>query len=175
MPGSAIESDWQPIGSLIITSGKAAILDPATFDAIDFQLPRGEYAVQIKTMKYSEEKHFRVSRVRAISTNDNALGKRLGSVGTDVGTVAIVDANALHPDFSDEWESRSTDIENAWQSADLHAVARWGDTDDATILFTTTGFGDGSFAVHELVTASKRSGFEIEFIKPQAPYPFKPK
>ncbi|MGN6367337.1 MAG: hypothetical protein ACTHN5_03660 [Phycisphaerae bacterium] len=169
------ESDWQPIGTLVITSGKVALLDPGTFDATDFQLPRGEYAIQIKTVKYSEEQHLRVSRLRAAAAPETTPGKPLGTVGTDVATLAVVDANALHPDFSEEWKSHSADIENTWQSAELHAATQWGDTDDATVFFTTTGFGDGTFTIQELLSNDKRAGFEVEFIKPGTPYPFKKK
>jgi hypothetical protein len=42
----------------------------------------------------------------------------------------------------------------------------------AVMPFVSSGFGDATFPIHELLSDGFRVGFEVTFIKPGTAYPF---
>ncbi|HVX84856.1 MAG TPA: hypothetical protein VH253_08580 [Phycisphaerae bacterium] len=171
--GPAVESDWDVIASLEITSGEIAVLDPMSFDSITLKLPPGRYQVAIKRVQYLDEQYTRVSRVRVSNSKGAQLGPQIDRVGVDAATLGIVDASALSDDNTEEWERHTAEIESSWQSGEDCGYVQWGDADSAIMAHVSTGYGDGTFPVCELTLNQQRAGFEIEFIPTGTAYPFK--
>ncbi len=59
------------------------------------------------------------------------------------------------------------------RAARLRVARSEGELEAGTkVVYTPSGFGDGTFTVFELRAAGELVGLEVEFIAPETPYPF---
>jgi hypothetical protein len=163
------ESDWIEFASLPVISGKVRVSDPMFFRDLPpsptFDVERGTYRVMAKLMSYSNDK--RVSRLRAILKEPSIFGPRLDDVGVDFAQVGIFD-----PEILDEAGAKLGEFESEKMVADLDAIQTFGvvqlGSDERAIMpLAISGFGDGSYPIHELLHNERRVGLEVVFIGPE--------
>ena len=169
------ESQWLDFCQLTVREGKVHVVDASyAADPVEgcmIELAPGSYQAQAKIMAYGRDT--RISRLRVVRPGVAAtVASQVGDTGTDTGNIGIYDydlfARAWGSDNDASWEIISPAIE----SADTHGIAVLDESVGAVMPFVSSGFGDGSFPVHELQADDVRVGFEVIFIQPDERYPF---
>jgi len=169
------ETDWMNFTELDVNSGKLLFMDPIHVnkpeEGLLVELPKGVYSLLIKAMRYANQK--RISRLRVVlPVKHPVLGKLLGYTRTDVAMTGICDCEAFTK-LAD-----TVDIEELW---DIRQPVFDIDSCGTVILkkdlevrmpVVASGFGDGEYPVHELLSKSARIGTEVEYIKPETRYPY---
>lgn len=100
------------------------------------------------------------------------MGKRTGSVATDLGLVGLADQVS----YTAAWELNSEAFQHSLSAeipeAGCCKVAKSGAPPGVEIPFAESGFGDGCYSVYALEDQGKQVGAEVVFIKPDQVYPF---
>ena len=174
------ESPWLRVGDVDLSLEKIALGDSSSTArkkaGSSYKLQHGRYHVDIKVVAYASDR--RVSRFRICSEDlAPSLGRRLGNIGVDSACIVAWDA-PYAGDFRIRRDQWMKEVETAqrrlWPSPSqnkLCIVAKTGVARRKLIL-VQTGFGDGSFPIHELRRAGRRVGLELLFINPGTRYPF---
>ncbi|HXR03384.1 MAG TPA: hypothetical protein VN836_01600 [Verrucomicrobiae bacterium] len=169
------ESDWLEFCDLTVRGSKVQVVDasyvPDEREGCMVTLAPGSYHVEVKATAYGGD--VRISRLRLVRHGVSpSIGAVLGETGTDTANIGVCDhevfARAWGGDNDASWEIISPAIEEA----DTHGIAVLDETAGAVMPFVRSGFGDGTFPVHELVADGSRAGFEVVFIRGDEPYPF---
>lgn len=157
---------WQQLAELEIGGDGLWMGDPtfmpAANDGLVVLLGQGKYAIEYKSLvkdNYPLVVCMRCFRLGA----ETKRGEIIGNTWTDVACTGIVDFRRALEFF----DSPMTDDEACAfcevQSASLITLSRLGRSLDACIV--TSGGGDGSYPVYELVGAGQRSGLEVRFVE----------
>jgi hypothetical protein len=100
-------------------------------------------------------------------------GNCRGTFGVDVASAAICDGDVLDQfalNNSDEWEKWSESfIHRPFEEVGLLGTFAC-DPAATDIFYCSTGFGDGSYPVYELLEAGKVVGAEVVFLLPTQSY-----
>jgi len=122
-------------------------------------------------MRYGNDA--RISQLRAIPSGvTSSTGAQIGETGTDTAKIGVCDHDVFASAWGDDDEASWDIISPAIEDAETHGIAVLDDQVGAVMPFVSSGFGDGTFPIHELVSNGSRVGFEVTFIKPGTPYPF---
>jgi hypothetical protein len=163
------ETDWVFFAELLVHSGTLRVSDPIFFRDLPpspaFEVERGTYRALVKVMTYSDKR--RVSRLRVIRGDSCSLGAHLADVGVDFGQVGIFDPALLEAAAEKVDELGPTDMLPDLNSIEEYGVARIEGAEDAVMAVACSGFGDGGYPIHELVSAGRRVGLEVVFIGPE--------
>ena len=174
------ETDWLVVGHIDLLFGKVAVVDSsyAAGQCVGsmHRISSGRYQAKVKVMEYGRDRH--VSRFRLCSHEEGtALGRKVGEIGIDSARAVIWDAP-----FAGDYRSRKPSLLKDVQAAqerlwvppkrNLCSVGKIARTRGSKLIVVETGFGDGSFPIHEIRGGGKRVGLELVFIEPGQPYPF---
>lgn len=166
-----IESEWKPFHVFELRGDKIWVGDahfaPLKDDGEVVSLQPGSYQVSIKTMDFNGD--VRNSRLRFCQVGEvpDSLSK-IGETWADVATQGICDF-ALYGRVAEEHPEEASDPDPLFDVDDPGVYLLAG---QAELISVSSGFGDGTFDLYELLTAGVRSGVEVEMIKPGAEYPF---
>lgn len=174
------ETEWIPFDELKLESGKLFVADPMGGVGDQEQvveLPPGNYGLEAKVMDYRHDdcQDKRISRLRIVSPDKHVeVGAEIGSTWTDVGSIGVCDHEVLMKVVEDEADALFDRIdEEVWKDFGIgHGSVILDEKSGAAIHVVGSGFGDGEFPVHEILSASGRVGCETEFIRRGTPYPF---
>jgi hypothetical protein len=169
------ESDWLEFCHLTVRGSKVQVVDasyvPDESEGCMVTLTPGSYDVQVRAIAYGGD--VRISRLRVVRPSVSAsLAAELGETGTDTANIGVCDHESFLRAWGDDNEASWEIISPAIEEADTHGIAVLDEAAGAVMPFVSSGFGDGTFSVHELVADGSRAGFEVVFIRPDAPYPF---
>ena len=142
---------------------------PAEDAGVSAELPPGKYEIAVMGVAYGED--HRAARLR-VASSDGALGAELGTFGTDWGMAGVCDMDRM-----DGLVERDEEGYMEWLSEFMgQDFATPGvaacEPADTKVIYTPSGFGDGTFTVFELRAGDALVGLEVEFIASETPYPF---
>jgi hypothetical protein len=167
------ETDWMRCCGFELKGSRLWIGDlafvPAEDAGVSAELPTGKYEIAVMGVAYGEDR--RAARLR-VASSDGKLGAKLGSFGTDWGVAGVCDIdrmdNLVERDEEGylEWLGEFMGQDFATPGVALCEPA------DTKVVYSPSGFGDGTFTVFELRTDGQLVGLEVEFIEPETPYPF---
>jgi len=168
------ESDWLEFCDLTVRGSKVQVVDasyvPDEREGCMVTLNPGSYDVQVKATAYGGD--VRISRLRVVRHGVSpSLAAELGETGTDTANIGVCDHEIFARAWGDDNDASWEIISPAIDEADTHGIAVLDEDAGAVMPFVASGFGDGRFAVHELVADGSRAGFEVVFIRPDEPYP----
>jgi len=170
-----VASPWLDFYELKLSGAKVHIVDPG-YAPIDSEgclvkLKRGAYGIECKVMAFGAD--LRIAGLRMVlSGSKSARGKRIGETGTDTARIAVYDYAAVCKAWQDEGHASFNILKDAMQGGREHTIAVLDRTSRTEVCLVHSGFGDGTFEVHELKDGNVRAGFEVTFISPQTKYPF---
>jgi hypothetical protein len=177
------ETDWMVFGELPLLSGKLLVQDPSGPPEDDdlppewrpvstlVNLPPGDYVAAARCMQWGEDR--KVSRLRVfLKGSDVRLGEEIGGVNLETGVCGVFDIEVIGA----AWRANPVDVGNLVEyhvtGEETYGVFALDEQDRPVMAFARSGFGDGGFSVHELVSGSNRVGVEVVFIEENTPYPF---
>lgn len=166
-----VESEWLRLGDLVTNSGKLLVTDAqlAPEFGVTLDLPIGEYTVMTKVMDYGVDARF--SRLRVLSGDQVSSGKAIGEIFTDSAQAGVLDPNTYPAEVAGDFSLWLKVMEPQFTSGS-YGVAVLDVESGAKMPFVESGFGDGTFAVYELLSGDRRVGVEVQFIAPGDAYPF---
>jgi hypothetical protein len=161
------ETGWLEVGELEL-NGPLWIGDPYTVQrqlGFTVRLPRGSYRVEGRGL-VDDQGFPRVSRLRIVSDAARAfrVGDKLGDCGTDTAMLALCDIDEVER-VAEEVET--DDIrERVFDAADAGcgAIEIYPRGEMLRLIFSHTGYGDGTFPVLPLRDGAHTVGVELEFI-----------
>ncbi|MEQ1824197.1 MAG: hypothetical protein ABL949_16945 [Fimbriimonadaceae bacterium] len=172
--GPGVELPWVPFGSLTIHSGKLFIGDGQMAPlepGVIVDLEPGTYEVARQKMDFDGD--FRVATMRVVLPEVQfSRGPSLGESWADTATQAVCDHERYKAAYDELGEAAY------WEKFDDELCTDDGDIvnldpeNGAVLFITSSGWGDGSFPVFELLHEGKRVGVEIEMIRPGTSCPF---
>ena len=175
-PKDMSETEWLPVATLQVPSGKIVVCDvemagyPDMY-ALIIEVPVSDYLVEAKVADYGADA--RVSRLRAMmSEAEVRLGCIIGDTWTDTGKTGLGDYDACLALGSSLTSDEMNNFLKEQIAGQFRGIVFLEKARPSILPFVESGFGDGAFPVHELVTSDGRIGVEIEFIKPGDSYPF---
>ncbi len=168
------ETDWLYFCELNLRSGKLLVVDPSYGPKPDqgllVDLPTGKYVIQARVLNYGPVRY--VSRLRVlIQESTPTVGKSIGTVGNDTAQIGVCDHEVFSEAWGDDDDASLEKIQNTLWDAEEHGVAVLDEENGAVMPFVSSGFGDGEYHVHELLSDGKLAGVEVEFIKAETEYP----
>jgi hypothetical protein len=161
----------QSYGTFIISG------EPRTFyyrpDPV-VDLPPGQYGAAVRCMQWGEDR--RVSRLRVLLKGRRGQrGEEVGGVNIDTAKCGVCDPEV----FSAAWRAHpggevaaGNELEYQITGEAIYGAVALDEQHGAVMAFARSGFGDGGYPVHELVSRSSRVGIEVVFIEENASYPF---
>ena len=172
------ETDWMNLCELDLIGAQFLVVDanfvPSAKDGILISSKPGKYQVQIKGIDFSGDR--RVSRLKVFLQNESpTLGKQAGETWTDTAQTGIVDYESFSKAWGDDDDASYKKLQDKLESAENFGVVKFDKSANAVMPFVSSGFGDGSFPVLELVTNGQVVGVEVEFISAEMEYPFEPR
>lgn len=174
------ETDWINLCELDLTGTKFLVVDanfvPSAKDGIMISSTPGKYQVQIKGIDFSGDR--RVSRLKAFLKSESpTIGNQVGETWTDTALTGIVDFESFSKVWGDDDDASYDKLQDKLESAENFGVIKFDKAANVLMPFVSSGFGDGSFPVFELVSDGQVVGLEVEFISAETKYPFelKPK
>jgi hypothetical protein len=163
------ETDWLEVGELDL-GGQLWIGDPCTVSrsfGFVIRLPGGMYSVEGRGLFDDEDGFPRVSRLRIVNSDARAsrLGPKVGVCGTDTAMVALCDIEEVERVANEvgveELRQRAIDAgQDGCGALDVYARGEM-----LRLVFSSTGYGDGTFPVLALLDGPRTVGVEIEFIE----------
>lgn len=174
-PGSAPTNvAWTAVGELRVLGARIYAGDSWAIaaDGVSVPVPPGVYTLVAECYAYGQDA--RVARLRGLLPGRTHSSSVLaGRFGVDVASAGVIDADAL-----ERWATADPDGFDAWCDAfvdsriDDHGTAGFFDCPEAgvSMVHISTGFGDGYYAVHQLLDGAEVVGFELEFLKPGQGY-----
>lgn len=169
------ESDWLPFCTLELGGAEFLVVDasyaPDRDEGITIKAPPGSYELQVKVVHYGRDR--RVSRLRAaLRGSAPRPGRKLGEVRSDTGRTGVCDFRVFSRAWGQDDEASYQTLSAAFRGAPPFGIAALDKARGPFMPFVASGFGDGTFPVFALLEGKRRVGFEIEFIRPDATYPF---
>jgi hypothetical protein len=164
-----VEVVWKRVGDLQVTGTRLYIGDSWSIgaDSTDIPASPGTYEIDAKCFSYGTDGRVAVlrGRLRGSEPDDR---EDAGEFGVDVGSAGVMDADALdgwadsNEVAYEEWLQSFTDAQ-----CESHVIAGFFPCEPigSAMLFTSTGFGDGSYKAVCLMEHGKPVGFEAHFLK----------
>jgi len=161
---------WTVLGNLPVKSGRVWVGDaafaPNEADGEVVELAPGEYEGRVRWLRFGHDERA-ANLVLVPSGAAFTRGEQLGTTWADTATQGVCDFNLFQAAIVDEEEYREAyELQVEFKGSQRFAYG------DAVLLVTSSGFGDGSFKLFELVHEGRRVGIEVEMIGPDEPYPF---
>lgn len=157
---------WRRVGEWRLEGDRLYIGDSwAIFDGLQVPATPGVYDIEARIFFYGSDE--RVASLRGWLRESTPDGeKEAGEFGVDVASAGVIDATAL-----DRWRAADEAGYGAWQQG----FSESGQPDlvgfypceaiGSSMVFTSTGFGDGSYRVSLLTQGDKPVGFEAHFLE----------
>ncbi len=169
------ESDWLDLCEFALRSPSLHVVDPCYAsdprEGCLVALPPGIYRVQARAIAYGRD--VRISRLRATRSDAAAVtGPEIGYTGSDTANIGIYDFEVFSRAWGVKGKSSWETIRPTLEGADTHGVAVLDEAVGAVMPFVSSGFGDGTFPIHEFRVDGSRVGFEVTFVRADAGYPF---
>ncbi|HEY1174028.1 MAG TPA: tetratricopeptide repeat protein [Verrucomicrobiae bacterium] len=173
MPG--VFSEWLLLCDYELTGSQMLIVDsdfaPLASDGLLIDLPSGPYQFLVQGADYGGDK--RVSAVRVIRSGAaSVLGQQIGETWTDTGTTGFCECEKFIQAFGEDEDAVLEKIRAAVEKAKCCGVLAKGKTKTPIMPFASSGFGDGTHPVFELLAYGKRVGLEVRYIAETRKYPF---
>ena len=154
---------------LKLSGSKVHIVDPSyapiESEGCLVKLKRGTYAIQCQVMAFGAD--LRIAGLRMVLPGSKPeRGDLICQTGTDTGKIAVYDYDAVSQVWRDEDNASLNILKEAMQGGRKNGVAVLDDKSGAVACMVRSGFGDGTFDVHELKDGNVRAGFEVTFISP---------
>jgi hypothetical protein len=164
-----LEVAWKKIGTILIDGRRLYVGDSWCIgaDGVSVPVTPGTYEFSAECFSYGSDG--RVARLRGVRQNAAPdQRKSVGEFSVDVASAGVIDAEALdgwadeHPRDYESWLASFTN-----DQIDNHAVAGFFPCPeaDATMLYVSTGFGDGTYRVVSLLENNRPVGFEAIFLE----------
>ncbi|MDX2220711.1 MAG: hypothetical protein SF172_16955 [Burkholderiales bacterium] len=158
--------EWRPVGQFRIDGRRVYIGDSWMIGCGDVDAPvtPGVYDIDIKIHYYGSDDRVALLRGRLVGSKPD--GERLaGEFGVDVASAGVIDADAY-----DRWHASDEKATEVWQ--EKFSAGQTGDYADffpceqigSSMLYTSTGFGDGGYNAVTLVEGDRPVGFELRFL-----------
>lgn len=137
-------------------------------DAVTVPVPPGTYEVHVEAFSYGTDG--RIARLIVhLPGAAPVRGKAIGEFGVDVATAAVFDADVLEDYMDDDEESWEGWLDEYttrdFEELDMAGLHPCPDADTAMV-YCSTGFGDGSYEVFELLREGRVVGAEAVFLRP---------
>lgn len=94
----------------------------------------------------------------------------MGETWADTASQGVCDFE-IYSKFTADYEAYFEVAEGTFYEDEPHRYVHDAAA-EAVLLITSSGFGDGSFKLFELVEGGTRVGLEVEMIEPGAEHPF---
>jgi hypothetical protein len=171
------QSEWLDFCEIGLSGLRFLVVDasfvPSAEDGLLIEAPPGQYEVQAKCIDYGGD--VRVSRLRvSLKGKQYRLGPELGKTWTDTATTGLCDYEVFSRAWGDDDDASYEKISGTNEESGNCGIAVLDAGTGALMPFVSSGFGDGSYQVFELLDGPQRVGFEVEFIPEHSPYPFPP-
>jgi len=85
-------------------------------------------------------------------------------VGVDFAQVGVGDFEAIKAAAERLDEAGQAAVVASLDAPSLWGIAPWGSQPEVQMPFVKSGFGDGSYAIYELLASAERTGVEVVFI-----------
>jgi len=137
-------------------------------DSVTVPVPAGIHEVHVEAFSYGTDG--RIGRLMVyLPGAEPVRGKLAGEFGVDVAAAAVFDGDVLEVFMNEDeesWESWLDGYTNRdYEELDVAGVYPCEEADTAMV-YCSTGFGDGSYEVFELVRDGRVVGAEAVFLKP---------
>lgn len=151
---------WLVLGDLPVTSGRIWVGDvqfaPIERDGEVVDVPVGVYEVSIMWGDGDSE-----AILRAVLKGTEAeRGIQIGETWADTASQAVCDFEAYRAAVGDDHNAY-------WEKADMAILSeipgRYEHAPGAVLVHCTSGDGDGTFPLYEMVSGGKRVGIEVDF------------
>ncbi len=174
-------SDWLPFYDLKLKGGALQFVEMRVLglrgerhvECVEVPVAPGAFEVQCRAARFAGD--VRISAMRAFPQGvATHRGRKLKKIPVDLGGIAVVDIEAIHPSMQEDEDRYQEWIEDLLYETESDlpvSVAKWEPT-KTDIPCVDGGFGDGSYPVLELVSGGKVVGLEAVFIEEDATFPF---
>lgn len=167
--GRNSRSPWLEGWNVQLETGRVHVADPSDANCDMYGcvllLAPGAYRLELQVARHGGRHRVAAARLRRQDIDRFELGARIGDVTTDVASIAVYDFEVFtRVDVEDD--ARWLGIDETRAFFYLCQALSMADVPNSEICLIKTGFGDGTFAVMELISSGERIGFEIEFIDP---------
>lgn len=156
---------WRSVGEWRLEGERVYIGDSwSVAEGLEVPVTPGTYDIEARIFWYGEDE--RVASLRAWLREATPDGERdAGEFAVDVASAGVIDATAL-----DRWRAADPPAYEAWQERfRREAGSAPGffpcEPIGGSMLFTSTGFGDGTYRVTSLLQGDRPVGFEAHFIE----------
>ena len=168
-------TDWMDLSDFVLRGPRFLVVDvsfvPSPKDGLLVEAPPGDYRIQAKVMDYGGDR--RIARLRVFSSGAcPRLGPQIGETWTDTARTGLCDYEIFSQAWGSDNDAAYAKIEPVLDEAENYGTAVLDEGTGAVMPFVSSGFGDGTFPVHELMEGERRVGFEIQFIAADETYPF---
>jgi hypothetical protein len=165
---------WAHVGELEVRGFRVYVGDSWAIvaDGVQVNVLPGIYRLDAECFAYGQDG--RVARLRGILSGRVPTSRRpAGHFSVDVASAGVIDADSI-----EAWACDDPEAFEAWGEAfvdsriDDHDIAGFFFCPGARVsmVHISTGFGDGTYAIHQLMDGGDVVGFELEFLKPGQGY-----
>jgi hypothetical protein len=167
---------WLPTGiTVTVAAGPVGFCDAWAVpdDPVTVDLVPGPYEIELQLVAYGADVRVAASRIRRVGVGAVTLkkGKTAGRFGVDVATAAMFEVPVFEALENKDEDGYLEWLEGQYTKMDgLAGVI--AHPDGAAYFYSHTGFGDGSYDVHELKSGDEVVGAEARFLAPDERYPF---
>lgn len=166
-----VPSDWQTIGTMTPSFGSIFIGDASIFpdDLQAFPASAQSYTVQVRRLDFAGD--VRVSALRLVTTDSITVGESVGTVSSDCAALCATSLPCSLDQFREALQLQPlSDRDMEYHCDEDAGVATLSTEPPAEVFYCASGFGDGSFAVHRLLSGGTAAGYQVTFIRDDEPY-----
>jgi len=157
------ETDWQPGGEIIISSGFVLFGDATSpMDGKQLPLPSGSYSVGFR--EYFTPEYRWVSRARIVSRGDYDYDCNERSYAVDSAHMCIADYDGMRRVHKKCDEAVYWPTHHRVMAADRPCFLEWTDSPDSRMWVVPSGFGDGLYDIFSLRAGDTLIGYETIFM-----------
>ena len=158
------ETDWLEIAELELR-GQLWIGDPYSVQrdqGFVTSLPPRVYRIEGKGL-HDDDGYARVSRLRVLAgdSDDATIGSKIGEAGTDTATLGFCDIDAIESAHDHQLIRQIREQFFASASDGCGVI----ELPSARVVFSNTGYGDGTYSVVSLHHAKTVVGVQLRFIE----------
>jgi hypothetical protein len=174
-----VETDWLPVATLKLTTGRLWIGDPqfAWAEANEgegcvIDLPRDDYHIEAKGIDFEGVRFASRVRIYRDGSREITASDAFGDAGTDSAQIGIADQMALKASF---YAACGDDVDAALDMLEENIDSAVGifepDPGGAgCLVYLPSGMGDGGGPVLRLLSDGQCVGIEQEFIDASEPF-----
>jgi hypothetical protein len=166
---------WKEVGTWRVPSGRLYVGDAWRIfiddevQPLTLSVTAGVYEIDAKWLSYGSDQRVAVLRGRLQGAQPNR-SRGAGEFFVDAASAGVIDGSAL-----DRWTGADPRAYDRWQKEFREAVHREigfhpCPAIGGTMLYTSTGFGDGSYKAVTLFEGPTPVGFELRFLEDDRGY-----